>query len=119
MTNLYPWYLIPIVAVLAMRANRLGLVYLFAATALALAYYPAYVYTRVDVAAVWSELQRHLFLAQFLTVPMLAFLAAELVAGRFPHRQTDLAKTHDRIAVWLRASPAPGTSGLLNSSAEH
>ena len=41
MTNLYPWYLIPIVALLALHSDRLSRGYLFAATALGLAYYPA------------------------------------------------------------------------------
>ena len=40
LTNLYPWYLIPIFAILALRPDRLGLTYLFAASALGLAYYP-------------------------------------------------------------------------------
>jgi hypothetical protein len=76
MTKLYAWYLIPIVALLALRNDRLGLRYLFTATALGLAYYPAYVFARVDHE--WPELTIHLFLALFLTVPILAFLFAEL-----------------------------------------
>jgi len=82
MTNLYPWYLIPIVAIVALRPDRIGLAYLFVATALGLAYYPAYVFARFDSG--WPGLTVHLFLALFLTVPMLAFLAAEL--GRFALR---------------------------------
>jgi hypothetical protein len=76
MTKLYPWYLIPIIALLALRGDRLGLRYLFAATALGLAYYPAYVFARFDHH--WPELTIHLFLALFLTVPILVFLGAEL-----------------------------------------
>jgi hypothetical protein len=79
MTNLYPWYLIPIVAVLALHSDRLSRAYLFAATGLGLAYYPFYVFARFGHH--WPELTIHLFLAPFLTVPMLVFLGAEV--GRF------------------------------------
>ena len=75
LTNFYPWYLIPLVALLALRHDRLGLGYLFTATALGLAYYPAYVFARFESG--WPGVTVHLFLALFLTVPMLAFLAAE------------------------------------------
>jgi hypothetical protein len=74
-TNLFPWYLIPIVASLALRKSRRGLSYVFAGTTLALAYYPAYVYARFGSG--WDELTLHLFLALFLTVPMLIYLIAE------------------------------------------
>jgi hypothetical protein len=74
LTNLYPWYLIPIVAILALRRGRLGLTYVFVGTTLGLAYYPAYVYARFGSG--WDELTLHLFLALFLTVPMLIYLIA-------------------------------------------
>lgn len=73
-TNLYPWYLLPIAVALALAPGRRARTWLFAATALGLAYYPAYVFARFD--AGWDELGRHLFLALFLTVPMLVFLGA-------------------------------------------
>ncbi len=76
LTNLYPWYLIPIVAILAMWQDWRGLAYVFAGTILGLAYYPAYVYARFGSG--WDELTIHLFLALFLTVPMLIYLMAEL-----------------------------------------
>lgn len=79
MTNLYPWYLIPIVALLALRSDRLSRGYLFTATALGLAYYPFYVFARYGHH--WPELTIHLFLAPFLTLPILVFLGAEV--GRF------------------------------------
>ncbi len=79
MTNLYPWYLIPIVALLALHSDRLSRTYLFAATALGLAYYPFYVFARFGHH--WPELTIHLFLAPFLTVPILVFLGAQV--GRF------------------------------------
>jgi hypothetical protein len=79
MTNLYPWYLIPIVALIALQSDRLSRAYLFAATALGLAYYPLYVFARFGHH--WPELTIHLFLAPFLTVPILVFLGAQV--GRF------------------------------------
>jgi hypothetical protein len=79
MTNLYSWYLIPVVALLALRSDRLSRGYLFAATALGLAYYPFYVFARFGHH--WPELTIHLFLAPFLTVPILVFLGAQV--GRF------------------------------------
>jgi hypothetical protein len=82
LTNLFPWYLIPIVAGVALWQNRLGLGYVFIGTALGLAYYPAYVYARFGSG--WDELTLHLFLALFLTAPMLIYLIAE--ASRFVFR---------------------------------
>ena len=79
LTNLYPWYLIPIVASVALWPSRRGLGYVFVGTTLGLAYYPAYVYARFGSG--WEELTIHLFLALFLTVPMLIYLIAE--AGGF------------------------------------
>ena len=87
LTNLYPWYLIPIVACLALWQSRRGLGYVFVGTTLGLAYYPAYVYARFGSG--WDELTIHLFLALFLTVPMLIYLIAE-AAGfviRLPSRR--------------------------------
>jgi hypothetical protein len=95
LTNLYPWYLIPIVALLALRRDRLGLRYLFTATALGLAYYPVYVYARHGSG--WDELTLHLVLALFLTVPMLGFLAAEL--WRFIRRWYG-ARGQARASAW-------------------
>lgn len=87
MTNLFPWYLIPIVASVALWQHRRGLGYLFAATVLGLAYYPAYVYARFGSG--WGELSLHLFLALFLTVPMLVYLinAVRGARLRFPGRR--------------------------------
>lgn len=75
LTNLYPWYLIPVFAVLAMRRDALGTGYLFLATGLGLAYYPFYVWAHFDSG--WERFDVHLFLAIFLTVPMLIYLFAE------------------------------------------
>ena len=90
-TNLYPWYLIPIVAGLALWQSRRGLAYIFAGTTLGLAYYPAYVYARFGSG--WDELTLHIFLALFLTVPMLIYLIASVsgFAFRFPSRKISTA----------------------------
>lgn len=88
-TNLYPWYLIPVFALLVLRSSPWGLRYLFVATTLGLAYYPAYVFARIDHP--WPELHRHLFLALFLTVPMLLYGLvglSTLIAGKWPWRAT-------------------------------
>jgi hypothetical protein len=85
LTNLYPWYLIPIVASVALWQYRRGLAYVFFGTTLGLAYYPAYVYARFGSG--WGELTLHLFLALFLTVPMLIYLIAE--AGGYLFRFTN------------------------------
>ncbi len=97
MTNFYSWYLIPVFALLAMRRERLGLRYLFAATALGLAYYPAYVFARFNTG--WTELSIHLFLALFLTVPALLFLGAEGWRFLSRHCSLDFARPLSR---WLR-----------------
>ena len=72
LTNLYPWYLIPIVALLALRRSDLNVCYVFAATTLGLAYYPFYVYAHFNSGL--SRLEVHLFLSLFLTVPMIVYL---------------------------------------------
>lgn len=76
MTNLYPWYLIPIVALLAIELEPLGIAYVFAGTLLGLCYYPAYVWGHFNSGMPRFEV--HLFLAAFLTAPMLAFLVLEV-----------------------------------------
>jgi hypothetical protein len=106
-TNLYPWYLIPVVAalapVVALTPGRRHVVWLVAATALGLAYYPAYVFARFD--AGWTTLGRHLFLALFLTVPILAYLGAGLL-GAVRSRRVLPAVRRRRLEGTVSASPA-------------
>jgi hypothetical protein len=78
-TNLYPWYLIPIFAIVAIQLDRFGLIYLFFASALGLFYYPMYVYGHFNSG--WERFDVHLFLSLFLTAPVLLFLAARPVAA--------------------------------------
>lgn len=73
-TNLYPWYLIPIIALVAVQLDRIGLIYLFIASALGLFYYPMYVYGHFNSG--WERFHVHLFLALFLTAPVVLYLAA-------------------------------------------
>jgi hypothetical protein len=77
MTNLYAWYLIPIIALLAMDLDPLGIAYTVAGTLLGLCYYPAYVWGHFTSG--WPKNEVHLFLAVFLTAPLLAFLMIEVV----------------------------------------
>lgn len=81
LTNLYPWYLIPIFAALTLKPDRLRLGYLFAATALGLVYYPMYVYAHFNTD--WPIFRVHLFLALFLTLPMVTLLAYEVCRSGF------------------------------------
>lgn len=71
-TNFYPWYFIPVFALIAMNPDRKSLAYLALATLAALAYYPMYVYAHFT-----SDLNRfqvHQFLAVFLTLPAVTYL---------------------------------------------
>ena len=99
LTNLYPWYLIPIFAALALKPDRLGLVYMFAATALGLVYYPMYVYAHFNTD--WPIFRVHLFLALFLTVPMVAFLVCEVCRSGFlmlaVHRPSKERRSQDLL----------------------
>ncbi len=81
MTNLYPWYLIPIFALLALNLDRSGIIYLAVQTTLGLAYYPLYVWAHYDSSFAVNKLHVHLFLALFLTVPIVAFLALDAARG--------------------------------------
>jgi hypothetical protein len=77
MTNLYAWYLIPIIALLAMDLDSFGAAYVFAGTLLGLCYYPAYVWGHFNSG--WAKTDVHLFLAVFLTAPLVAYVVVETV----------------------------------------
>jgi hypothetical protein len=77
LTNFYPWYLIPVIALLALRHDALGWAFLATITALGLAYYPVYVWIWFNVDP--PVLQGHLFLARFLTLPVVLYLALQPV----------------------------------------
>ena len=78
-TNLYAWYLIPVIAMFALRRDWLSTAYVVVASILGLAYYPMYVYAHYNTE--WSRFDVHLFLAQFLTVPILIYLLARMMNG--------------------------------------
>lgn len=78
-TNLYPWYLIPVIALFALRPDRVSMWYVVGATALGLAYYPMFVYAHFNTG--WSRFEVHQFLALFLTLPILLYLLARPLAG--------------------------------------
>ncbi len=89
-TNFYAWYLIPVFALIALRVDRVSLIYAGIATTAALAYYPMYVYAHFTSG--WHRFRIHQFLAVFLTVPALLFAAINvsrtLAAGRPGPRST-------------------------------
>ena len=71
-TNFYAWYLIPVFALIALRIDRVGLLYVSIATTAGLAYYPMYVYAHFSTG--WYRFQVHQFLALFLTVPAMLYV---------------------------------------------
>ena len=80
MTNLYGWYLIPVIALLALHPDRLSRWYVMVATAFGLAYYPMFIYAHYN--SEWSRFQIHQFLALFLTAPILLYLLARAAPWR-------------------------------------
>jgi hypothetical protein len=105
LTNLYPWYLIPVFAVLALRRDALGTWYMLIATGLGLAYYPMYVWAHFNSG--WEKLNVHLFLALFLTMPMLVYLFAEvgrwgigMVAARVGTAVPDGGQSRGAVRRW-------------------
>jgi hypothetical protein len=83
LTNLYPWYLIPAIALLALHPDRLSRAYVILGSGLAMIYYPMFVYGHVN--SDWTRFQIHQFLALFLTVPILAYLGARVITWRQDH----------------------------------
>jgi hypothetical protein len=90
-TNLYAWYLIPVIALFAMRRDRLNTAYIVVATILGLAYYPMYVYAHYNTD--WHRFDVHLFLAIFLTVPIVLYLLARALGGLWGLRRGGLIGT--------------------------
>ncbi len=82
MTNLYGWYLIPVIALLALHPDRLSRIYVVIASTLGLAYYPMFIYGHYNSG--WTRFRIHQFLALFLTAPIVLYLAARLVTWRLP-----------------------------------
>jgi hypothetical protein len=89
LTNLYGWYLIPVFALLALRLDRLGAAYISVATALGLLYYPMFIYGHFNTD--WSRFQVHLFLALFLTLPILIYLMARALQPIIARRSSTSA----------------------------
>ncbi len=80
LTNLYGWYLIPVIALLALYPDRLSRWYVVIATTLGLSYYGAFVYGHFNSG--WSRFTVHQFLALFLTVPILVYLLTRAATWR-------------------------------------
>jgi Glycosyltransferase family 87 len=73
---LTPWYLIPALALIALRHNRVELGYLFAATTLGLVYHPLSVWAWFNSGL--SVFQIHLFQGACLTGPILGLFLVEI-----------------------------------------
>ena len=82
MTNLYGWYLIPIIALLALHPDRLSRIYVVIASTLGLVYYPMFIYGHYNSG--WTRFRIHQFLALFLTAPIVLYLVARVATWRLP-----------------------------------
>jgi len=99
---LYPWYLIPLVAVVALRPSRMALVYVFAGTLLGLLYHPLSLWAWFN--GHFSVMQVHLFEALLLAIPMLLFMAAELAQAAYL-RWRGRQPTEAKVAARPEADP--------------
>ena len=86
-TNFYAWYLIPVFALIALRIDRVSLLYVSIATTAGLAYYPMYVYAHFSTG--WYRFQVHQFLALFLTVPAILYVFLYSVNSLIFRRSSD------------------------------
>jgi len=82
-TNLFPWYLVTVVPLIAMYNEEQERWYLFMATLLGLVYYPISTW-------VWARLPKdppavHIYQALLLTVPILVYLEYRLGQFLLPH----------------------------------
>jgi hypothetical protein len=103
LTLLYPWYLIPVVAVVGLTRTRLDLAYVAVATTLGLLYYPFYVWAHFS-----SDLpvfRVHLFLSLFVTLPIVVYLALQVVGALHGHR-VDLSATSEQSGGSIAGVPA-------------
>lgn len=82
MTNLYGWYLIPIIALLALHPDRLSRVYVVIASTLGLVYYPMFIFGHYNSG--WTRFRIHQFLSLFLAAPIVLYLLARLATWRLP-----------------------------------
>lgn len=82
---LYPWYLIPLIALLTLRPDRLALAYIFVGTTLGLLYHSITLWAWFRGG--FSAIQIHLIEAAALTLPILLLLAAELLRAGLAYRR--------------------------------
>jgi Gpi18-like mannosyltransferase len=87
---LYPWYLIPLIALLALRPDRPALTYIFVGTTLGLLYHSLTLWAWFRGG--FSAMQIHLIEAIALTLPVLALLAVELVRAGLDYRRRAAAQ---------------------------
>lgn len=79
-SSLYPWYLIPVIGLLALDLAPLGLAYVFAASALALLSYLVNIWARFDAGL--SLFEMRLCVAACLTLPILVFVCSGPLSAR-------------------------------------
>ncbi len=77
---LYPWYLLPAIAVIALRPEAATRTFLFTVTVLGLAYYPLSIWAWSGSG--FSTFQVHLFQALLLNLPIVMFLLFWFRGGR-------------------------------------
>ncbi len=77
---LYPWYLLPAIAVIALRPAAATLTFLFVVTVLGLAYYPLSMWAWSGSG--FSVFQVHIFQALLLNLPIVVFLLFWFRHGR-------------------------------------
>lgn len=109
LTLLYPWYLITVVALLALRRNALNSAYLFVMTALALIYYPASVWAWWGGAFTsttgFNRLHRHLYLSTYLMIPIFAYWLIR--GGRWVWAHRYELRLHPALGGAARMAPTP------------
>jgi hypothetical protein len=103
-SSLHPWYLIPVIGLLALDHDRRDLGYLFAASALGLLVFPFDVWARFNSGWPWPAVKT--FLALFITAPMLTFVAAEMWRLR-----TGAATSSEHSTARINKHPPRATVG--------
>jgi hypothetical protein len=78
--SIQPWYLIPVIALLALKYDSIGFSYLCLASALGLLIYLIDVWARFGSGLQFA--QRHLLGTLLLNIPILGFLGLELMSAR-------------------------------------
>ena len=79
---LFPWYLIPAIALLTLRRKFIELLFLFVLSALGTLYHPLSIWAWFNSG--FSIFQIHLFQSLFMTFPIIFYFLCKLITGIFP-----------------------------------